>query len=270
MTRFAIGLEYDGTEFMGWQRQTHEGRTVQACVEEALAKVADHPVEITCAGRTDAGVHASGQVAHFDSDARRDLRGWLLGVNSNLPADVTMNWIREAAPDFHARFKATARQYRYVILNRATRPALARQQLTWVHRPLGEARMQAAAQHLLGKHDFSAFRSVECQAKQPVRTLKRLDVRREGEKVMVDVLADGFLHHMVRNIMGVLIAVGEGKREPDWSRQVLEGRDRTLGGVTAPAEGLTLTAVEYPAEFLVPVPVGALFSANLAAPSKLE
>jgi|SRR5215469_1524812 len=270
MTRFALGLEYDGTAFMGWQRQSHAGRTVQACLEEALAKVADHPVEVTCAGRTDAGVHASGQVTHFDSDARRDLRGWLLGVNSNLPPDVAVNWIREAAPEFHARFKATARQYRYVILNRGTRPALSRERMTWVHRPLDEARMQAAASHLLGKHDFSAFRSVECQAKQPVRTLKRLGVRREGERLVIDALADGFLHHMVRNIVGVLVAVGEGKRESDWAREVLEGRDRALGGVTAPPEGLTLAAVEYPREFQVPIPVGALFSDNLPVSSQAE
>ena len=270
MTRYALGLEYDGTDFMGWQRQTHEGRTVQACLEEALATVADHPVEITCAGRTDAGVHASGQVAHFDSDARRDLRGWLLGVNSNLPPDIAVNWMREAAPDFHARVKATARQYRYVILNRTTRPALARQWLTWIHRPLDEARMSAAARLLLGKHDFSAFRSVECQAKQPVRTLKRLDVRREGEHVIIDALADGFLHHMVRNIAGVLIAVGEGRRESEWAREVLDGQDRTLGGVTAPAAGLALTAVEYPAGFGVPVPECALFSDRLFNRVKAE
>ena len=270
MTRFALGLEYDGSAFMGWQRQAHEGRTIQACLEEALGRVADHAVDTTCAGRTDAGVHASGQVAHFDSDARRDLRGWLLGVNSNLPPDVTMTWIREVSAEFHARFKAMARQYRYVILNRDTRPALMREQLTWIHRPLDAMRMQTAAQHLLGRHDFSAFRSVECQAKQPVRTLKRLDVRRDGERVVIDALADGFLHHMVRNIAGVLIAVGEGKRDPQWSRQVLEGRDRSLGGVTASPNGLCLTAVEYPAEFAVPVPVGALFSANLAGHSKQE
>ena len=263
MTRYAFGIEYDGTAFMGWQRQPHEGRTVQAAVEEALAKVADHAVEVTCAGRTDAGVHASGQVIHFDTEARRELRGWLLGTNSNLPPDVSATWVREMPTAFHARFKATARQYRYVIINRDTRPALARTELTWMHRPLDEARMAAAARHLTGKHDFSAFRSVECQAKQPVRTLRRLDVRREGERVVIDALADGFLHHMVRNIAGVLMEVGQGKREPDWARQVLEGRDRTLGGVTAPANGLSLVAVEYPAEFQVPVPAGALFSVNL-------
>jgi len=259
VTRYAVGIEYDGSAFMGWQRQTHAGRTVQACVEEALAKVADHPVEIVCAGRTDAGVHASGQVIHFDSEARRDLRSWLLGTNSNLPADVAAGWIKEMPEDFHARFKATARQYRYLILNRSTRPALGRSEFTWVHRPLEAGPMQAAARNLIGRHDFSAFRSVDCQAKQPVRNLKRLDVRREGEHIVIDVVADGFLHHMVRNIVGVLMEVGQGRRPPDWSREVLEGRDRTLGGVTAPAYGLSLVAVEYPAEFAVPVSRDALF-----------
>ncbi|HEY1992350.1 MAG TPA: tRNA pseudouridine(38-40) synthase TruA [Gammaproteobacteria bacterium] len=259
MARLAFGIEYDGTAFMGWQRQIHEGRTVQAAVEEALAKVADHAVAVTCAGRTDAGVHASGQVIHFDTEARRDLRGWLLGTNSNLPADVAATWVREMPEGFHARFKATARQYRYLILNRETRPALMRAELTWMHRPLDAVRMAAAAGHLVGKHDFSAFRSVECQAKQPVRTLKRLDVRREGERIVIDAVADGFLHHMVRNLAGVLMEVGQGKREADWARQVLEGRDRALGGVTAPANGLSLVAVEYPAEFAVPASRDALF-----------
>ena len=263
MTRYALGLEYDGTAFMGWQRQIHPGRTVQASLEEALAKVADHGVEASCAGRTDAGVHARGQVVHFDSDARRSLRSWLLGVNSNLPPDVAVGWIQEAPEDFHARFSAEARQYRYVILNRLTRPALERDGQSWVHRPLDAERMQAAARHLLGRHDFSAFRSVECQAKHPVRTLKRVDVRREGERIFIDVVADGFLHHMVRNIAGVLLAVGEGKQHADWSKAVLEGRDRTLGGVTAPAGGLYLMAVSYPQRYAIPLPEGALFSDTL-------
>ncbi|HEX7964092.1 MAG TPA: tRNA pseudouridine(38-40) synthase TruA [Gammaproteobacteria bacterium] len=264
MTRYAVGIEYDGSAFMGWQRQVHPGRTVQAAVEDALAKVADHVVEVTCAGRTDAGVHASGQVIHFDTGARRDLRGWLLGTNANLPPDVAAGWVMEVPETFHARFKANARQYRYVILNRATRPALMRGELTWIHRPLDESGMAAAARYLTGKHDFSAFRSVDCQAKQPVRTLTRLDVRREDERIVIDAVADGFLHHMVRNIAGVLVAVGEGKRDPGWAREVLEGRDRTLGGVTAPPNGLSLTAVQYPPEFGIPVPAGALFSDTLS------
>ena len=259
MTRYAFGIEYDGSGFKGWHRQTHEPNTLQAAVEDALTKVADHPVQVTCAGRTDAGVHASGQVIHFDTEARRELRGWLLGTNSNLPPAVSATWVKVMPESFHARFKATARQYRYVILNRDTRPALGRAELTWIHRPLDAGLMQAAARHLTGKHDFSAFRSVECQAKQPVRDLKRLDVRRDGERIVIDAVADGFLHHMVRNITGVLLEVGQGKRAPDWARQVLEGRDRSLGGVTAPPDGLALVAVEYPAEFAVPASKDALF-----------
>lgn len=264
--RLAIGLEYDGTDFMGWQRQTHAGRTVQACVEAAIAKVANHPVELSCAGRTDAGVHASGQVAHFDTQALRSERGWLLGLNSNLPKDVAVNWIREVAEDFHARFCARARHYRYTILNRLTRPALRRARVTWVHNPLDVEPMRAAARHLLGKHDFSAFRAIECQARSPVRIVHRIEVQRAGEQVTLDVVADGFLHHMVRNMAGVLIAIGAGKCHSDWARDVLQGRDRKLAGVTAPAEGLCLVAVLYPAAFAIPVPDDALFegvSANL-------
>ncbi|MGH8401884.1 MAG: tRNA pseudouridine(38-40) synthase TruA [Gammaproteobacteria bacterium] len=259
MTRLALGLEYDGAAFMGWQRQSHAGRTVQAVVEAAIAKVADHSVEITCAGRTDAGVHATGQVAHFDTHVVRSLRGWLLGLNSNLPPDVAVNWVREVPDGFHARYRARARQYRYTILNRLTRSAVTRAQATWIHRPLNELRMQAAARHLLGEHDFSAFRAAECQAHSPVRTIHALDARREGEYILIDVVANGFLHHMVRNIVGVMIAIGEGKQEPDWARKVLEGRDRALAGTTAPPQGLCFMAVLYPQVYDIPVPEGALF-----------
>lgn len=244
---------------MGWQRQSHAGRTVQACLEAALSKVADHPVETICAGRTDAGVHASGQVVHFDSEARRELRGWLLGLNANLPEDAAVNWIKPVADEFHARFKAQARHYCYTILNRPTRPALDRAQATWIHRPLDHERMQVASRHLLGKHDFSAFRAVECQAKSPVRTLHALRVERIGEMVRVDVVADGFLHHMVRNIVGVLVAIGTGKQDVDWSERVLAGRDRAFGGVTAPAQGLCFKAVSYPERFGIPLPDDNLF-----------
>lgn len=264
--RLAIGLEYDGTGFMGWQRQAHPGRTVQACVEEAIARVANHLVEVTCAGRTDAGVHATGQVAHFNTEAVRPERGWLLGLNSNLPLDVAVHWIKPVAEEFHARYRARARHYRYTILNRQTRPALERARCTWIHRPLDAERMQTAAQDLLGEHDFSAFRAVECQARSPVRTVYRIVVRRAGEYLMLDVVANGFLHHMVRNIAGALIAIGEGKQEPDWARRVLAGRDRTLAGITAPPQGLCFMAVLYPPVYAIPVTADALFadiSANL-------
>ncbi|MGH6876735.1 MAG: tRNA pseudouridine(38-40) synthase TruA [Rhizomicrobium sp.] len=258
--RFALGVEYDGTVFMGWQRQRHPGRTVQDCVEAALSRVADHAVEVTCAGRTDAGVHATGQVVHFATQAVRPLYGWLLGVNSNLPADIVVRWVQPVSEEFHARFQARAREYRYTMLNRVTRPAVARLHCTWVRRPLDAERMRQAAQVLLGEHDFSAFRAAECQARSPVRTLYRLDVRREGEYIVLEATANGFLQHMVRNIAGVLMAVGQGTQEVGWAGQVLAGRERTRAGVTAPPQGLCFVAVNYPSRFGIPVPADADFT----------
>ncbi|HEX5340439.1 MAG TPA: tRNA pseudouridine(38-40) synthase TruA [Gammaproteobacteria bacterium] len=266
MSRYALGIEYDGTAFMGWQRQAHPGRTVQACLEAALSRVADHPVEVVCAGRTDTGVHASGQVVHFDTAAVRELRNWLLGLNANLPDDVAVNWITPVAGNFHARFHARARHYRYTILNRSIRPALGRARVSWTHRALDHERMRLAGQSLLGEHDFSAYRAIGCQARSPLRTLHVLQVRRSGELIHLDLVANGFLHHMVRNIAGVLMAIGAGKQEPDWAQRILAGRDRTLGGVTAPPQGLCFMAVLYPPHFGIPLPADALFdglSANL-------
>jgi len=260
MARMALGIEYNGNAFMGWQRQSHAGRTVQGALEAAITKVADHPMDIVCAGRTDAGVHAIGQVIHFDTLARRDLHGWLLGINSNLPEDVAVSWIKEVPDDFHARYRGCARQYRYSIVNRLTRPALMRSQMTWVRHSLDDVRMHAAAKFLLGEHDYSAFRSVECQARSPVRRVHRLDVHRAGEIVSIDVVANGFLHHMVRNMVGVLIDIGTGKQDPEWAQRVLQGRDRTQGGVTAQPQGLCFMAVLYPTAYNIPVPEGALFA----------
>jgi len=249
--RIAIGVEYDGSRFCGWQAQTAT-RTVQEAVEQALSKVADHPVRVVCAGRTDTGVHATGQVVHFDSDAPRTMRSWVLGANSNLPPDVSLLWAVETAPDFHARFSATARSYRYVILNRFTRPALLRDRVCWYHGPLDVAPMQAAARHLIGEHDFTSFRAVACQAKHPVRTVERLEVRRDGDFIHIEVTANAFLHHMVRNIAGVLLAIGAGERPAEWAEELLRVRDRTVGGVTAPPGGLYLVAVRYPERFGLP------------------
>ncbi|HHO67420.1 MAG TPA: tRNA pseudouridine(38-40) synthase TruA [Gammaproteobacteria bacterium] len=246
--RLACGIEYDGSGFSGWQRQPGS-RTVQGEVERALSYVADHPVELACAGRTDAGVHATAQVVHFDSDAPRSERSWLLGANANLPDDVRLLWVQPVAEDFHARFAATARRYRYVILNRPVASALERGRTTWERRPLDETRMAAGARHLLGEHDFSSFRALACQAKHPVRTVHRLDVSRSGPYLYLDVEANAFLHHMVRNIAGVLMAVGRLEEPPDWVAQVLAHRDRTRGGVTAPADGLYLVGVTYPDKF---------------------
>jgi len=247
--RIAMGVEYDGTAFHGWQTQDEGVRTVQACLEQAVSSVADHQVRVHCAGRTDAGVHALEQVMHFDTHARRPFRAWVLGTNVNLPRDISVSWAREVDMGFHARFSATGRHYRYEILNRMTRSGLHRDRTVWVHRPLDEERMQQAAKDLVGTHDFSSYRALGCQAKSPVRTLHYLKVRRNGETVFIEAGANAFLHHMVRNIAGVLMAVGRGDRPVEWAREILELRDRTRGGVTAPAQGLYLTRVDYPAEF---------------------
>jgi tRNA pseudouridine38-40 synthase len=224
---------------------------VQAAVERALSFVAAHPVEVSCAGRTDAGVHAAWQVIHFDSGARRSQRSWLLGGNANLPAAVRMLQVQPVAADFHARFSARSRSYRYVILNREVPGALLRGRVTWERRPLQVERMQQGAGYLLGEHDFNAFRAVACQARSPVRTIHRLRVVRSGALVYLDIEANAFLHHMVRNIAGVLISVGCGERPAEWVGEVLAQRDRTRGGITAPADGLYLVGVNYPSCYAI-------------------
>jgi len=249
--RIAMGVEYDGTVFCGWQHQDH-CRSVQQAVEAALSKVADHPVRTVCAGRTDTGVHATAQVIHFDSEAVRPEHAWVMGGNVNLPRAVSLRWARVVDEDFHARYSATARTYRYLILNRGQRPALLRRRVCWEHRPLDAERMQAAGELLLGEHDFSAFRAAGCQARHPVRTIERLEVARTGELIRIDVTANAFLHHMVRNIAGTLIKVGRGERPVEWVAEVLAGRDRTAAGVTAPPEGLYFVQVVYPERFGLP------------------
>lgn len=249
--RIALGVEYDGTGFSGWQIQPRL-RTVQETLEGALSRVADHPVRVHCAGRTDAGVHALEQVAHFDTTATRTERAWVLGTNVNLPRDCAVRWAQPVPDGFHARFAASARHYRYRILMRRTRSALERDRALWVHRPLNLDRMQESAAALVGEHDFSSFRAVACQAKSPVRRLHYLDLREESGMIELAVGANGFLHHMVRNIVGVLVAIGSGEAPVDWTRELLAARDRTLGGVTAPPQGLYFERVDYPAEFVLP------------------
>lgn len=251
MARIALGVEYDGSRYRGWQAQQRGIRSVQVAVESALSKVANEPVSVVCAGRTDAGVHARGQVIHFDTGAERTPRSWVHGANANLPDDISILWAQPVSEEFHARFSARARSYQYLIYNSPVRPALFREQLTWNFRPLDVARMQAGAQHLLGTHDFSSFRGIQCQAKSPVRTLHRLEVQRRGDMVVIEANANAFLMHMVRNIAGVLMAVGSGKQEPEWVAQVLAACDRTQGGVTAPPYGLYMMAVEYEPQLLV-------------------
>lgn len=250
-TRVAVGVEYDGSRFSGWQIQ--EGaRTVQGAVESALSKVANHPVRIHCAGRTDSGVHACKQVIHFDTTAERALHAWVLGGNANLPGDVSLLWAVPVEESFHARFSARWRRYRYVILNRRMRPAIAAPYVSWEYRPLDAAAMADAARHLVGEHDFSSFRAYACQAKHPVRTIHELSIKRDGERIYIDVRANAFLHHMVRNIAGVLMTIGAGERPVSWVLEVLAARDRQCGGVTAPASGLYLVDVGYPEEFALP------------------
>ena len=244
--RYALGIEYDGSAYMGWQRVPH-GPTLQDAVERALGFVADHPVASTCAGRTDAGVHALCQVVHFDSDAARSRRAWLMGCNSRLPADVVAHWCVPVADDFHARYDARARRYRYRLLDRPVRPALLRDFVAWERTPLDAEAMHAAAQALAGEHDFSSFRTVQCQARHPVRRIHSIAVRRDGAELLVDVDGNAFLHHMVRNIVGTLLPVGRGERPARWVAEVLAARDRRAAGPTAPAHGLCFLGPRYPA-----------------------
>ncbi len=267
--RYALGIEYDGSGFSGWQRLNRPGEperrgepTVQAAVERALSFVASHPVEIVCAGRTDAGVHAICQVVHFDSDADRDPRSWSLGTTSRLPPSICVRWCVPVVGDFHARFSARARRYRYRIFNRAVRPALQRQYLSWERRPLDVDAMQRAAQALVGEHDFSAFRTVHCQAPHARRDMQRLTVSRvggatvadvvEGDLVDIEVQANAFLHHMVRNIVGSLLPIGRGDRPVEWIAELLAGRDRAVAGPTASADGLVFVGPLYPASCRLP------------------
>ena len=249
--RIALGIEYDGTSYNGWQRQKN-GIGIQQRLEEALSVVADESIEVHCAGRTDTGVHASGQVVHFDTQAERSERGWLLGANTNLPPDISVGWVVGVSDEFHARFSATARSYRYRILNRLQRSALHRYRAWWVHQPLDEKRMHEAAQRLIGEHDFSAFRAAGCQAKSATREVTQVSVTRSGDWLTLEISANAFLMHMVRNITGTLAAIGMGEQPVGWAADVLESRDRTVAGVTAPAHGLTLVSVEYPDEFGIP------------------
>jgi tRNA pseudouridine38-40 synthase len=257
--RIAVGVEYDGVGLYGWQSQK-DGPSVQDALRQALTVVADEPVSVVGAGRTDSGVHATGQVAHFDTSARRDARSWMLGANSHLPAGICLRWVRVAPEGFHARFSALARSYSYLIVNRESRSALWRHRAWCVHRPLNVERMQKAGKVLIGEHDFSAFRAAECQSKSAIRHIDSLRIVRYSDFLRLDVTANAFLHHMVRNIVGTLTAVGRGDRPEDWVAEVLRCRKRCNAGITAPAEGLYLVHVDYgellptpPAEFPGPL-----------------
>ena len=250
-TRIALGIEYDGSHFLGWQTQPGGG-TVQDALEMALSGIADAPARVTCAGRTDCGVHARAQVVHFDTGAERPDSAWVRGVNAMLPEAMAVLWSQRVAPDFHARYSARSRTYRYVLLNRPVRPALAARYAGWHHAPLEIEAMRAAAAQLLGEHDFSAFRAAECQAKSPVRTLHSISIERDGERIEFRLRANAWLQHMVRNIVGTLVYVGKGRHPPQWAKKVLESRDRTLGAPTFGPEGLYLQAVEYEPRWNIP------------------
>jgi tRNA pseudouridine38-40 synthase len=249
--RLALGIEYDGSAYSGWQIQP-QAPSIQRALERALGQIADKTVSLVCAGRTDAGVHALAQVAHFDTDVVRRGRAWLLGANTHLPRDISVQWIHPVPDHFHARYSALARSYRYLILNHTARSALAANRGLLVHQRLEIDPMRVAAESLLGEHDFTAFRSIECQARSPVRVLHRLGIERVGDWIIIELTANAFLQHMARNIVGLLLSVGLGRAAPTIARQVLEARARDAHTMTAPACGLYLWRVDYPPQFGLP------------------
>lgn len=252
--RWALGVEYDGRGFDGWQTQPH-GNTVQDVLERALARIAGESARSVCAGRTDAGVHAIEQVVHFDARVVRPSTAWVRGVNARLPDAVAVRWAREVPDAFHARYSAVAREYRYLLLNDLIRPALASGRVGWFHRHLDEGVMQAAATRLCGEHDFSAFRAAQCQARSPVRHLSQARVIRRGRWIVFDFRANAFLHHMVRNMVGALVYVGVGRHPVEWVTELLEQRDRRLAAPTFAPDGLYLARVEYDDSWQLPVKV---------------
>ncbi|WP_456296922.1 tRNA pseudouridine(38-40) synthase TruA [Vibrio sp. AK197] len=257
--KIALGIEYNGAHYFGWQRQ-RDVNSVQQELEKALTIVANHPVEVQCAGRTDAGVHGTGQVVHFETNASRKMAAWTMGVNANMPSDIAVRWAVDVDDEFHARFSATARRYRYIIYNSALRPGILNDGVSHYHGELNVERMHQAGQYLLGENDFTSFRAVHCQSRSPWRNVMHLNVTRHGDYVVVDIKANAFVHHMVRNIVGSLIVVGRGEQAPEWIEWLLHQKDRKLAGATAKAGGLYLVDVDYPEHFGLPeVPIGPLF-----------
>jgi len=251
MQRIALGLEYNGANYFGWQRQNHRP-SIQAHLEAAIAKIADHAAPVFCAGRTDAGVHAYGQVIHFDTCSERPEIAWIRGINSYLPKDIPVLWSKPVSTDFDARKSAFSRRYCYIIANRKTSPGIMHQAITWVLEPLDVIAMDKGAQYLLGCHDFSSFRAAGCQAKTPVRTIHAIRVYSQGGHIILDITANAFLHHMVRNIVGTLLKVGAKQYPEAWIADVLNAKDRRMAGMTASANGLYLVDVGYPEQFCLP------------------
>ena len=251
--RVVLAVSYDGSAYSGWQSQRkHAVATVQDELEKTLGLIANQPIRVQCAGRTDAGVHASEQIVHFDSPVDRPERAYVMGANTNLPSDIAVHWARVVDPTFNARFSATARRYRYIILNTPARPAILGSGLTRINKPLDQTTMHSAAQALLGEQDFTSYRASSCQSRTPMRNVHRVDVSRRGALIIIDIEANAFLHHMVRNIAGVLIEIGAGLKPAQWAAEVLAARDRCQGAATAAPHGLYLVNVSYPDNFLLP------------------
>lgn len=250
--RIALGIEYEGAGYYGWQAQKNNLPTIQAHVEKALAKVANESIALFCAGRTDANVHAKSQVAHFDTKAKRHIDAWIWGTNSYLPANIVIRWAKQVDYHFHARFSAVSRRYRYIIYNHPIRPAIQHTGITWCYYPLDIHKIKIAAQYLLGEQDFSSFRASQCNSKSPMRNVMDFQIERYGDYVIFEIEANAFLHHMVRNIAGVLMKIGAGFQEPTWMKAVLEAKSRRAAAETAPAEGLYLIQIKYPDTYQLP------------------
>lgn len=252
MHTIALGIEFNGANYRGWQRQQAGVASVQQALEEAISYVANEPVVLHAAGRTDAGVHASNMVAHFTTSAARDPYNWLRGINTLVANDIAVRWVQPMPIEFHARFKAIARRYRYVIVQQSYRPALLHKQVTFVHQSLDVGKMQEAAAKLVGTHDFTSFRAAGCQSNQPVRTVEFAEFTQQGDLLVLDIKADGFLHHMVRNIIGTCLVIGQGDEPVSWIDHLLQTKDRTQAGATAPPDGLYFVNAYYPDEFVLP------------------
>lgn len=245
---YAINVEYIGTNYRGWQRQ-QDANSIQECLEKALSKIANQPIEVIASGRTDAGVHASNMIAHFHTTAKREPYNWLRGVNTLLPKDIAVRAITAMPDDFHARFSAIARRYRYITLNQPFRPSILYGQATHEYAPLDVQKMQQAVNLLIGTHDFTSFRASQCQSKQPVRNVHFANLLQHGELIVLDIQADGFLHHMVRNIMGNLFMIGRGEKSAEWLTELILAKDRNQGAPTASADGLYFVNALYPPHF---------------------
>jgi tRNA pseudouridine38-40 synthase len=249
--RLVLGIEYDGSSYYGWQRQPHAA-SVQESLEKSLSEVANEKIEITCAGRTDTGVHATSQVVHFDCQNPRPIKAWLKGANSLLPQNISIRYAQAISKDFHARFSALSRSYLYVIDNNSVKPAIMSQGLTWIRAKLDVDKMNSATEHFIGEHDFTSLRSSRCQSNSANRNISKLRCKRYGEYIVLEVTANAFLHHMVRNIVGTLIEIGDGRRNSNWAREVIAAKNRCIAGVTSAPNGLYLVGVMYPEEFNLP------------------